>query len=324
MTAEIEVSIKALSKDEPTKIRFEFSSNEEVYLLKFSTPLMGLTSRFLSIKHMGNKDDIKYEGCLMKFCSPTPEDFTHLKPNAPVKSEVIDLADAYVFPCYGRYLIKYTAPLVYIKKENLASYHTNPVCTFPKVQPEVKIYLTPTISDQKPQHHCTALLKTLGSFPKVIEAVDDFPVLYEKWFGDPGIARKDGVKRIYQKCSKLLQEQNIQLKISIPEGDSYGCADLKKCEIVVPPLCKPVPKGSDDDISIKQILVHLLVRMLGDLSCSLYGAKECRYLAKSDPDQATQNADNYGYFYCDVIREVASSSPTARYVCVLLEYKRYY
>lgn len=322
MPTKIAVSIDVLDKNEPTKIRFKFSSNEEVRFLKFSTPLMGLTSRFLNIEHMEKKEAIKYEGLLMKFCSPTPEDFTHLKPNAPIQSQVIDLAEAYVFPCCGKYLIKYTAPLVY-----LANNDANPVCNFQEVQSEKTIFLTRICNKKsalEPKHHSTALLKELGSFPKVIEAVDDFPVLYEKWFGDPGIARKDEVKCIYRKCSKLLQEQNIQLKISIPEGDSYGCADLKKCEIVVPPSCKPVPKGSDDNISIKQILVHLLVRMLGDPSCSLYGAKECRYLAKSKPDQATQNADNYGYFYCDVIREVASSSPTARYVCVLLEYKRYY
>ena len=160
----------------------------------------------------------------------------------------------------------------------------------------------------------SALHKELCSpkgYPKVIKAVEENHLLYMHWFGSQTCMKR--VKKVYQDCLKNLQDKTVTYNFTDPR---------KKCNSETPstvvaytsrgsdtvclcPLYDDLPKYSDVDTadSKQQTLVHEWSHAFSNTKDYEYSQESCQDLAKESPDKAANNADNYGYFFCDAFNE---------------------
>ena len=322
------------------QIEFEFVNNsqDDLYLLTYHTPLEGLRSCYLSINHHKSESKMKYEGLIAKRPPPTIRGHCILmKPNEPHHAN-IDVVDAFSFPHSGEYTIEYTRPLVYFTKEGMAQHgEESPLPYTPKqhdYQPlsdMLKIFMEATPRREKRDEgvhkqypgdnivfiHGTAsqhgtireLHKELighNGYPKVIRAVRGNPDLYSKWFGDDSYKRH--VLSVYKECYEHLQNDICMYQFGGSEctGNDFAYTYPGGHKVVLCGLYNQANTRSEfsGDDSKQQTLVHEWSHAFGltnDDHGHGYGSDTCQRLAKHYPLIAVNNADNYGYFFCDVM-----------------------
>ena len=95
---------------EPLMLRFRLTNRTAGphYGLDWHTPLEGLLSNMLRVRHEGQ--ELLYQGPMMKRGEPTAEDYRTLPPGGSVEAE-IDVTLAYELDAPGRYLIAFRGPL---------------------------------------------------------------------------------------------------------------------------------------------------------------------------------------------------------------------
>lgn len=84
-------------------------SEEDLYVLKWYTPLEGLGGEIFRVKRDGQP--VPYEGPLAMRGDPTPDAYVFLEAGRSV-SETVDLAAAYDFSRPGAYTISYLSPRI--------------------------------------------------------------------------------------------------------------------------------------------------------------------------------------------------------------------
>ena len=319
------------TKDNSSKIliRFSNTSDEARYVLKYHTPLEGLKSPFLAIKNNEGKE-IKYNGYCFKRCPPTKKDFI-LFEGKEEKDCHINLTDAYAIPSDGECTIEYTKPLVCLTKEEMAESKITAIIgelTMPTSMP-IKLQITGIIRKKKKdvpagqgirfhgQHNAqernvTEALhhEVCRAYPLVIDAVDSNPAKYQLWFGHPNPDHKAKVKGVYEKCHTGLMHNTVTYHFRGPDCDdeTYGYCqkegEVFLCELYIEANEKSQVSGED---SKQQTLVHEWTHAYANTNSKfgdIYGAGSCIELAKNKPEKAIDNADNYGYFYCDIVENL--------------------
>ena len=322
------------------KVKFSFlnSSDEDYHLLKHNTPFEGIGCNFLTVQTLRQKKEVEYIGPVVG--KRSPNDFLLLKSISETESSSFNLFEFFHFPHDGMYSISYTQPLIcytndemdLLKEGCLTKMQRLPKVHYPFIvdvmdvmgimvamSAEVKdkdedelstdsptpkfigsqFVSRPKCATTKALHH--ELISPNG-YPKAIKAVDENPALFAKWFGSSEKKKQNKVKTIYQKCYDGLKKERIQYEFKNCHcNDKIFCyTRMQERKIVLCPLYDAAHKKShfSGDDSKVQILVHTLARMFGDISCSVYGAEDCEKLAEFCD---VENAENYGYFYCDVM-----------------------
>ena len=313
-------------------IRFSNTSDETIYVLKYHTPLEGLKSPFLTIKN-NEGTEIKYNGYCFKRCPPTKKDFILLEGKKKQECH-INLTEAYAIPSDGEYTIEYTKPLVCLTKEEMAESKITAIIgelAMPTSRP-IKLQITGIIKRKLrekdvpaagqgiifdgyynvQQKNATETLhyEVRNAYPDVIKAVENNPAKYQQWFGLPNPDRKEKVKGVYEKCYRSLMDNTVTCHFGGPKCDNktYGYSQYGSNEVF---LCKCYIEANEKSTALakdskQQTLVHEWTHVYADTDDvdRAYGTEGCIALAKNDPDKATNNADNYGYFYCDIVEEL--------------------
>lgn len=311
--------------EEPTKVKFIFTNKTEddLYILKWCTPLEGMKSPFLTIKH-GEKE-VEYEGVIAKRSSPCKQEYyKHLKPHRPVEN-TIDLAEAYAFPT-GEYTVQYSNTLVCLSRRSYEALDFDHA-------PTHIVTATRSIRIEKPKkrndrrsrsHRCVLCVGRINeiearekirrfeklflvAYQRVIQEVNHNHQLYKGWFGgDENEVYKYEVRDTFKKCYKMLTQKGwygkFKYKFEVIDPSYYAETNLYDKEIILCCLYVTAHDSSEysGDDSKQQILMHEWMHAYGGLREDTgYGAGPCRELP---PDIAIENADNYGYFYCDVLR----------------------
>lgn len=304
-------------------------SSEDYHLLKHNTPFEGIGSNFLTVQTHKQKKEVEYIGPVVG--KRSPDDFLLLESKSETKSPTVNLSEFFHFPHNGTYRISYTQPLIFYTNDEMGllkkgcltemqrhqqdkthhSFLVRVEChkvkpMSPKVKYEDEDELStaqfvscPKRATTKALHH--ELISPNG-YPRAIKAVDENPALFAKWFGSSEKEKRNKVKTIYQKCYDSLKKERIQYEFEDGHSnDKIFCyTHVQERKIVLRPLYDAANKKShfSGDDSKVQILVHTLARMFGDIPCSVYGAEDCEKLAEFCD---VENAENYGYFYCDVM-----------------------
>ena len=172
------------------------------------------------------------------------------------------------------------------------------------------IRLCGTSNEQEKNATKTLHHEVCRAYPQVIDAVDSNPAKYQQWFGDPTPDRKAKVKEVYEKCHKGLMHNTVACYFRGPDCDDdtygysqYGSNVVFLCELYI----KANEKSTESDKDSKQqTLVHEWTHVYANTDDVdyTYGTENCIKMAKNDPDKATNNADNYGYFYCDIVEHL--------------------
>ena len=316
-------------------IKFVFinESDEDLHLLKFYTPLEGLRSNFLSIKHSEKEENIKYEGVLVKRPSITRKEFIRIEKNEK-KIFVIDVTEAYQLDEGEEYTVEYQRSLAYASEEGFSC--EAPTYSFQEVSRQCKIKIKKTSKNtakpkplmEEQQHH-DQVRKSLvfdgkfdektkkkiqelhelckNEYQKVLDAVEDpdYSDIYEKWFA---ASDKKNVKSIYKKCLDGLNDNTIVYRFCEDEDeDSYGWTYHNSRTIVITRLFESLPQSSNDPGQDSQIqaVVHKLSRAFGSTDDNSYGPDMCQHFAQCHSQVAANNADNYGYLFQELMLKVS-------------------
>ena len=312
--------------EEPTKVKFIFTNKTEddLYILKWCTPLEGMKSPFLTIK--SGEKEVEYEGVIAKRSSPYKQEYyKHLKPHHPVEN-TIDLAEAYAFPYTGEYIVQYSNTLVCLCKMSYkkpdfdhADMH---IVTATR---SIHIIKPKKRNDRRSRSHrcvlCVGRINEIEACEKIrrfeklflvayerviIKEVNNNHQLYKGWFGgDENEVYKYNVRDAFKKCYKMLTQKGwygkFEYKFEAIDPSYYAETNLYTKEIILCCLYVTAHDSSEysGDDSKQQILMHEWMHAYGLIGKDIeYGARSCRRLP---PDEAIKNADNYGYFYCDVL-----------------------
>ena len=160
-------------------------------------------------------------------------------------------------------------------------------------------------NDTEALHH-----EVCNAYPQVIDVVDNNPDKYQQWFGSPNPDCIAKVKKVYEKCYRGLMENTVTYyfrgrgcDIRIYAHSHYGINKLVLCELYIKANEKSTALDKD---SKQQTLVHEWSHIYADTDDVdlTYGTEDCIKMAKNDPDKATNNAENYGYFYCDIVEHL--------------------
>ena len=313
--------------EEPTKVKFIFTNKTEddLYILKWCTPLEGMKSPFLTIKY-GDKE-VKYEGIIAKRLSPCKQEYyKHLKPHRPVEN-TIDLAEAYAFPDTGEYIVQYSNTLVYLSKTSYekpdfdhANMHivtaTSSICIQkPKKKKHILrdcIFCAKEINEneahQKIRHLKQLFLET---YRTVIHEVDNNVQLYGRWFGENQYDEyKLNICSAFESCYEKLEpgpnqsECRYHFRGNQCQNPSYVAVTNKpggrEITLCCPYFSAPDISERPNDDSKQQILMHEWMHAYGFKKDRAYGANNCKQLSTKC---ALENADSFGYFYCEVLLE---------------------
>lgn len=339
------------SANEPTMMEITFKNklDEDLFILKCYTPIEGLKSNLFTITRTdssGKEECVKYKGILAKRPRITCANFV------PVKEESysIPLTEAYQFHEGYEYTIKYTRPLIYTSAKymhNLSDYV--PIYSVQSVSLQFKFKADKTNTNtakqkqlnEEQQHlqqqspvfqgsfneETQAAIKEFherctNEYQKVREAVNDphYSETYERWFG---ASDKDKVQEIYKKCLEGLRDSKaVCYHYETKDEDLYGWTYDNVRTIFITRLFEKLPKLSSTSGEDSQMLVIVqqLSQAFGLTDVDhghSYNPQVCQHLAKHEPKIAVNSADNYGYFFCDVMLEV-SADKLSFYCCYLL------
>lgn len=317
---------------------FEFTNNgnEDYYLLKYDTPLEGPFSEFVTVSFEGCP--LEYQGIFAVRIPPTKESFILVKAGRSISAsiQISDFFSFTSYGIYSirynkplQYLSSY--------KMNLHSANGMiPVCrqsvTFDESY--AYIYLNNTDSILQPridddvstaETKYTVNIEACGSAtfenfaglddaaiiaahkkmcPNVLKAknaVGDNE-LYREWF-EPTYTttRSEKVKDMYQKIYDGLITHGVTYVRGTSSGCSKGAAYTSfgsKRVKICPVLFKYPTFCVNDEMTIEGTLVHEWSHAFGRAKDHAYFPCDNMALAKTDPEKAINNADNYALYYC--------------------------
>ncbi|XP_019854626.1 PREDICTED: uncharacterized protein LOC109583643 isoform X2 [Amphimedon queenslandica] len=308
---------------------FEFTNNanEDLYLLKHGTPLEGLVSQFLTVSVADSP--VEYDGPFIHRLPPTKDEFVLLKAGESISASV-QITDAFSIDTDGIYTVQYSRPLQYLSVNEMSEL-SNGLIRESTVQESIHIYLEDTHVLLKPRRpdetdkvdytvnieSCSSASftggtaannkGTLDAHKQLCSGIDRVNItnndLYKKWFGAFTAAREKKVKAVYKKMRDGLAGNTVTYVNGGPhcKPNTYGYTyhNVKKVHICPAFYTFPVSCGSPGTYTKEFGLIHEWSHAFGLTVDNVYGSSQSQNLAKTNPDKAVANADNYGWHYCE-------------------------
>ena len=299
----------------------------ELYLLKRNTPFEGLLTDFVTISRDGNK--IQYDSKVLKRGAHSKDDFICFKVDER-KSVDIDLTSAYHIHTAAEYRVSLNTTALFsvdgdtspdkLRSQQLkspvkiirANTHIKPKKTLGQQQRENDdcydsgassdhpIAITPVVVEDGNITKDMVIKAYSKAFEKVQHApkwIDTQPDLYKEYFGS---AAKDSVKKFYQRIKNAMSTRRFRFEYhSGPiDGESsdnvYAYTHYGSTTIY---LCRQYITAKDEGYDTKYgTIVHEMTHAVDYTEDIDYGEENAEKLAKHDPSQAANNADNYEYF----------------------------
>ena len=308
---------------------FEFTNNanQDLYLLKRNTPLEGLNSQFVSVSLDGRP--LEYEGILIYRIPPTKDEFVLLKAGESISASV-QITDVFSIDTDGLYTVQYSRPLQYLSVNEMSAMSIDQLReSF--VRESVQLYLEDTSLLSRPKEEevkidysvhiesCTTVnfangnrnnSGTLDSHKRLCTGLDKAKgsvgnnTRYVTWFGAYTAARAKIASDTFTYTRNGIGSKSLTYYNNGALCKSnYIAYTYKSYTQTVTYLCNlfyGYPTACRGTAYTKEgTLVHEWVHALASRDDVVYGASNCKKLAKSKPDDALRNADSYGYFYCE-------------------------
>ena len=292
----------------------------------------GLTSDSLSVTRNGNK--IPYDGIFKKRSTPGPDEFLLVAPGQTL-SRKFDVFEGYDVSRAATYSLAVDTYLEYAEgsvkglKADIPikiSHLSSPTVSFhvvgrmtgnrtpghrarslerekkrggnsQKSSKTLNIPLDPVVVGTADQQKLTKEIHR-AAYHYIKSAISDLqssPDRAKTWFGKTGSDHK--AVKIFELMERVLRSDTITYDFTSKEceGGMFGYTFWGARKIY---LCKayeeaPVFAAYDTKTST---IVHELTHALANVDDVIYGYDKCKNLAKSDPNSAANNADNYNYF----------------------------
>ena len=289
------------------------SSNEPLRVLKWNTPLEKVLSANIFKLKNGSKN-IEYQGRLVKRGQPKEEDYT-LFDIGESRTVTISLPQYYKMLKKGDYTIEYRGKFNSLNK-NLKSKilqksnNSTTQLTIPFIPKKIEIRkeekLTPQFQgcsqsriDILNEAHDEALgMVKIASTAMNNASKNTTGKRYVTWFGKSTTTRQTDVTTHFSNIYNSLENKKISYDCGTC-NDDYSYAYVYPTEHYKIYLCGSFwsanVTGTD---SRAGTLIHELshFEIVAGTDDHVYGQSEARELAKTSPDQAIDNADNYEFF----------------------------
>ena len=309
---------------------FEFTNNanEDLYLLKRGTPLEGLFSQFITVFVAGGP--VEYDGPFVHRLPPTKDEFVLLKAGKSISASV-QITDAFSIDTDGLYTVQYSRPLQYLSVNEMSELSNSQILRESSEQKSIHIYLEDTHALLKPSRpeetdevdytvnieSCSSASfvggtaannkGTLDAHKKLCSGIDKVNItnndLYKKWFGAFTTARQSKVKAVYKKMRDGLAGKAVTYVNGGPycKPSWYGYTYHNVVKVYICPAfyAFPISCGSPGTYTKEFGLIHEWSHAFGITYDRIYGASQSQNLAKTNPDKAVENADSYGWHYCE-------------------------
>jgi peptidyl-Lys metalloendopeptidase len=310
------------------------TGDSPLWVLRWGTFLEGLCSNFVRVTIRGVR--IPYDGVLVKHASPNSASYVRMMPGETV-SAGIDVSTAYAIDEPGDYEISLAMLIRAIEKgeppqppqkherirvsSNTAILHVLAGGTaIPTLGAQARAESSPAAAPRP---------EDLSGFPKnplvpkvvgastsqtkkimaahnwgydaIVACTESIPQgIYTNWFGTGDSSTVNGN---YQTMAYYMSNTTYTYSVNGPQckSDWYGYTYIKSTTIYLCALFFSDSWGystSAEDQSVT--VVHEISHAAASTGDMVYGETECEDLAESDPSEAINNADNYGYCALEV------------------------
>jgi hypothetical protein len=313
------------SDDQRVTIRLTFknTSNEDLYLLAYETPLRGIERDLFVVELDGER--MPYTGIVAFRAAPTKEDWIQLAPGAEI-SEVIDISAAYDTRRKGTYTVRYNA--VQQLRQGAASSQTLEgesqyvgkgvssesiavtISGTPEVAKDVDPFAKPDVAPdatptgefewptatygcQSPSVITSAQSTARSRAQRAYNAATSFNSWYQTWFGNSSSSVSTVRSRFGNAYNRLGQNVDYYCGSYAPYCSAGVVAYTYKTTSNRVYLCSAFWSYSNKGHVIGHEAYHWnTVAGADDVT---YGSSQCQSLARSRPNDALRNADNYAY-----------------------------
>lgn len=312
------------------RLTFRNTSNEDLYLLAYETPLRGIERDIFVVELDGER--MPYTGIVAFRAGPTKEDWIQLAPGTEI-SQVVDISAAYDTRRSGTYTVRYKAvqqihkgvtpdalPTAATRSSAIDSQYVGKGVSSESVA--VTISGTPeAATDADPFSKPDAAPDSVGNdkfewptatygcqSPSVINSAQStarsralrayntatsFNSWYRTWFGNSSSSVSTVRSRFSNAYNRLGQNVDYYCGSYAPYCSSGVVAYTYKTTSNRVYLCAAFWSYSDKGHVIGHEAYHWnTVAGADDVT---YGYSQCQSLARSRPNDALRNADNYAY-----------------------------
>lgn len=312
------------------RLTFKNTTHEDLYFLAYETPLRGIERDIFVVELDGER--MPYTGIVAFRAGPAKQDWVQLAPGSEI-SEVIDISSAYDTRRSGTYTVRYKAvqqihqgvmpgdlPAVgaqglevdaqYVGKgvssESIAvtiagtpetAADVDPFAK-PDVQPDSVAkgdfeWPTATYGCQSPSVITSAQSTARSRALRAYNAATSFNSWYQTWFGNSSSAVSTVRSRFSNAYNRLGQNVDYYCGSYAPYCSAGVVAYTYKTTSNRVYLCTAFWSYSNKGHVIGHEAYHWnTVAGADDVT---YGSSQCQSLARSRPNDALRNADNYAY-----------------------------
>lgn len=322
--------VGAIADDHRVTVRVTFknTSNEDLHLLAYETPLRGIERDIFIVELDGER--MPYTGILAFRAAPTKEDWIQLAPGAEI-SEVIDISGSYDTRRSGTYTVRYNAvqqiqqgvlpsalPTAGIQGSGLNSQYvgkgvsseaiavtisgTPEGATDPFAKPDVAPdsetadkfeWPLATYGCQSPSVITSAQSTARSRALRAYNHATSFNSWYQTWFGNSSSSVSTVRSRFSNAYNRLGQNVDYYCGSYAPYCSAGVVAYTYKTTSNRVYLCSAFWSYSNKGHVIGHEAYHWnTVAGADDVT---YGSSQCQSLARSRPNDALRNADNYAY-----------------------------
>jgi peptidyl-Lys metalloendopeptidase len=298
-------------------------SDEAVYVLRWETPLDGLSRSIFEVSYQGRP--VRYMEKIVHWGHPEADDFVKIAPGQTLSAEV-NLAAAYEMVDAGAYTVGFEGQLTYMMATDEKSGHVEdlgaaqldadaiqlnslgrspayyqrlgaPTGVLDFTKAAAYANCTSTRQSQISSAHTQA--KTYATNSLNYMNAGTRGSRYTTWFGSYTSSRYTSVKSHYSKISTALNNSTVTYNCSCAAAYASAFAYVYPSQPYQIYLCNAfwaAPNAGTDSRggTIVHEMSHFTVN--GGTSDYAYGHTAAKNLAKKTPNKAVQNADNHEYF----------------------------
>ena len=297
--------------------------DEAIYVLRWETPLDGLSRSVFQVSHNGRP--VRYMDKLVHWGDPQASDFVKVAPGQTLSAEV-NLAASYEMVEAGDYTVNFAGQLTTMiaadeksgHVENLgaaqldadavqlvslgrspAYYQGLGAVSGPADFTKAATYASCSTSRQTSLASAHTQAKTYATNSLNYLNAGSTGARYTTWFGSYSSTRYASVKSHFSKISTALNSSTITYDCYCAPANASAFAYVYPNQPYIIHLCNAfwsaATSGTDSKGgTIIHEMSHFTVN--GGTQDYAYGQTSAKSLARSNPAQAVQNADNHEYF----------------------------
>lgn len=318
--------INTSADDQRVTVRLTFKNNsdQDLYLLAYETPLRGIERDIFVVELDGER--MPYTGIVAFRAAPTKEDWIQLAPGTQI-SEVIDISGAYDTRRPGTYKVRYNAvqqipagvlPAASLQSSEVTSLYAGKGVSSdtiavtisgtpekeadsfikPDVAPDSESadkfeWPTATFGCQSPSVITSAQSAARSRALRAYNNATSFNSWYQTWFGNSSSSVSTVRARFSNAYNRLGQNVDYYCGTYAPYCSAGVVAYTYKTTSNRVYLCSAFWTYSNQGHVIGHESYHWnTVAGADDVT---YGSSQCQSLARSRPNDALRNADNYAY-----------------------------